>query len=79
MNIEPKPKEVDEDAHLVIAMTALVMLVLDRGDNTVTSTKEKILAAVGEYIGVVTFIIPALKDVVGQQSHHVMKGSEARD
>jgi predicted ATPase len=44
-----------------------------------TSTKEEILAAVGEDIGVLTFVIPALKEVVGQQSHHVMKGSEAQD
>jgi hypothetical protein len=51
------------------------MLALDRGDDIVTSTKEEILAAVGEEdIGALTFIILALEEVVGQQSPHVLKG-----
>jgi predicted ATPase len=56
------------------------MLVLDRGDNTLTSNREEILVAMGEdIVGVLTFMILVLKGVVGQQSHHVMKGFEAQD
>jgi hypothetical protein len=46
------------------------MLVLERVEEVVEARKKTILEAVRDNIGVLTFMIPALKEVVGQQSLH---------
>lgn len=66
-------------APLVTAMTEFVYLSLKRGKEAVQKMKDEILNLVGNDIGVLTMMIPALNELVGQQHPRILRGPDAQD
>jgi predicted ATPase len=66
-------------APIVAAVSEFVKLVLEREEDIVKKIRHRILESVGGDVGILTVMIPALEEVVGQQDFAMLKGSDAQD